>query len=171
MVRILQRKQMQLGMILLGAAASLGVSMILPAAGRSITAQASPPPQAITARTITLNVTGRLHLTSRHNFTLNEQGLASGTIKGAIYVRLTAVSSSRVTVAVDIRPPGGSISGSGAGSYRRLGRTSSFYGSMSLGRGTGRYGHVHGSGLCFKGTIEESHGDAITVYVTGRISD
>ncbi len=125
---------------------------------------------ATAARTISLNETGHLRLTSKHDFTLNERGTASGTVAGTIYVRLTAVSSSRVTVAVDIRPPGGAIEGSGAGSYRRSGSTASFSGSMTIAHGTGRYASTHGSGLSFSGTIQESHGDAITVYVKGRVS-
>jgi hypothetical protein len=123
------------------------------------------------ARTTSLNENGRLHLTSKHNFTLNEQGSASGTAAGAIYVHLTAVSSSRVTVEVNIYPRGGSISGYGAGSYRRSGATVDFSGAMSIGRGTGRYARIHGSGLSFSGTIAESDRDAITVHVSGRVSD
>lgn len=126
---------------------------------------------ATAARTISLNETGHLHLTSKHDFTLNERGTASGTVAGTIYVRLTAVSSSRVTVAVDIRPPGGSISGSGSGTYRRSGSVASFSGSMSFAHGSGKYAGAHGSGLSFSGTIQESHDDAITVYVKGRVSD
>jgi hypothetical protein len=129
------------------------------------------PPRAAAARTIMLRETGHLRLTSKHNFTLNERGRASGTIKGTIYVRLTAVSSSRVTVKLEIHRPGGSISGSGAGAYRRRGKTASFSGSMSIGHGTARYAHAHGSNLSFSGTIRESKHDAITVYVTGRVSD
>jgi len=123
------------------------------------------------ARTVTLNETGHLHLTSKHNFTLNEQGTASGTAAGAIYVHLTAVSSNRVTAEVNIYPRGGSITGYGTGSYRRSGSTASFSGSMSIARGTGSYAHIHGSNLSFGGTIEESHADAITVHVSGRASD
>jgi hypothetical protein len=121
-------------------------------------------------RTFVLNETGHLHLTSKHNFTLNERGSAVGTIAGTIYVRLTAVSSTRVTFVVGIYPPGGSISGSGTGSYRRMGSTASFSGSMSLGHGTGKYARAHGSGLSFSGAIQESHEDAITVYLRGRVS-
>ena len=122
------------------------------------------------ARTVSLSETGHLRLTSKHNFTLNERGTATGTIGGSIYVHLTPVSSSRVTVEVNIYPHGGSISGAGSGSYSRSGATARFAGSMSFGRGTGRYAGAHGSGLSFSGTIEESNRDAITVYVSGKVS-
>jgi hypothetical protein len=131
----------------------------------------SETPFARGARTIFLNESGHLHLTSKHNFTLNERGTASGTARGSIYVHLTAVSSSRVTVEVGIYPHGGSISGSGSGSYRRSKKTAYFNGTLSIGRGTGSYAHAHGSGLSFSGTIRESENDAITVRVSGRVSD
>jgi hypothetical protein len=123
------------------------------------------------ARTVSLSETGRLHLTSKHNFTLNEKGSATGTATGAIYVRLTAVSTSRVTAQINIYPRGGSISGHGAGSFRRVGATAEFSGTMSIDRGTGSFAQIHGTGLSFSGTIAESHGDAITVHVRGRVSD
>jgi hypothetical protein len=138
------------------------------AVARTATARA---PSAHTARTIFLKETGRLHLTSRHNFTLNEQGSASGTIAGTIYVHLTAVSSSRVTAEVNIYVSGGSISGRGTASYRREATRAAFSGSISFGHGTGSYARAHGSGLSFSGTIAESHGDAIVVHVSGRMSD
>ncbi len=131
----------------------------------------SPAPSALAARTISLNETGRLRLISKHNFTLNERGSASGTAAGTIYVHLTAVSTSRVTAEVNIYTSGGSISGNGTASYHRASSTASFAGSMSIDRGTGRYDHVHGSGLSFSGTIEESNHDAITVHVSGSVSD
>lgn len=124
-------------------------------------------PALTSARTTSLNETGHLRLTSKHNFTLNERGSASGTI----YVHLTAVSSTRVTVQVNIYPRGGSVSGSGTGSYRRRGTTAEFSGSMSFSQGTGSYDQIHGSGLSFSGTIEEANHDAITVHVNGRVSD
>ncbi|MGA8364711.1 MAG: hypothetical protein WB709_09350 [Solirubrobacteraceae bacterium] len=127
-------------------------------------------PLAHAARTISLNETGRLHLTSKHNFTLNEQGSATGTVKGTIYVHLTAVSSTRVTAEINIYAHGASFSGNGNASYHRGSTTASFAGSMSINRGTGTYAHVHGSGLSFSGTIAESSNDAITVHVSGRVS-
>lgn len=128
--------------------------------------------RAHASRTISLNETGHLHLTSRHNFTLNERGSATGTVTGTgtIYVHLTAVSSTRVTAEVNIYARGASFSGHGSASYHRGATTATFAGSMSIDRGTGRYAHVHGSGLSFSGTIAESNRDAITVHVSGRVS-
>jgi hypothetical protein len=157
----------KLGAVLTAGALSLG--SLIAAGALSPGLSRAQTPSVLTARTTSLNETGRLHLTSKHNFTLNEQGSASGTV--AIYVHLTAVSSTRVTAEVNIYPHGGSLSGHGTASYHRASTTASFSGSMSIDRGTGSYAHVHGSGLSFSGTIQESNHDAITVHVSGNVSD
>jgi hypothetical protein len=123
------------------------------------------------ARTISLTENGHLHLTSKHNFTLNEVGTASGTASGTIYVRLTAVSTSVVKAEISIYPHGGSLAGSGTAGYHRSGTVAQFSGSMAIDQGTGSYARVHGSGLRFSGSIAESDRDAITVQVSGRVSN
>jgi hypothetical protein len=162
--RMIRRK---LGAILTAGA----LSLTAPAARGIVTADGSEPiSPAHTARTVSLNETGHLHLTSKHNFTLNEQGSASGTVTGTIYVHLTAVSSTRVVAEVNIYMRGGSISGNGQARYHRGPTTASFSGSISIGHGTGSYARAHGSGLSFSGTIAESKNDAIVVHVSGRVS-
>lgn len=120
-------------------------------------------------RTVSLNETGRLHLISKHGFTLSEVGTASGTVKGPISVHLTIVSTNRVSVEVTLSPKGGSVSGSGTASYHKGETDASFAGAMSVGRRSGSFAHAQGSGLRFSGTIARSN-DAITVYVSGRLS-
>jgi hypothetical protein len=142
----------------------LGPGVSSGAAGRAGTQSAR------VARTFSLHESGRLHLTSKHGFTLNEQGSGSGTITGTIYVHLTIVSTSRVSAEVNIYPGGSSISGVASASYHRGTTSGSFSGSLSISRGTGSYARAHGSGLSFTGTIQRSN-DAITVYVSGRVSD
>lgn len=127
-------------------------------------------PVALAAKTLSLNESGSLHLMSKHGFTVNEQGSASGTITGTIYVHLTIVSTSRVSAEVNIYPRGGSISGHGTASYHRGSKTATFSGSASISGGTGSYDHAHGQGLSFSGTIARSN-DAITVHMSGRVSD
>ncbi|HEY1688548.1 MAG TPA: hypothetical protein VGF95_06745 [Solirubrobacteraceae bacterium] len=132
---------------------------------------APPSTSARATHTTTLSEVGHLHLLSRHNFTLTEQGSAAGTIAGTLYVRMVAVSSSRVTAEVQIGTRRGTIAASGSGSYRRTDGTASFSGSLSIDSGSGDYADVHGSGLHFSGTIDEAHHDAITVRVSGTVSD
>lgn len=127
------------------------------------------PSSALAVRSVYLRETARLRLTSRHGFTLSERGFATGTVSGTIYVRLTAVSSSRVVAQVSIYRRGGSISGHGSASYRRGSAQAVFSGSMSVDRGTGSYRGVKGSALSFDGTIARSN-NAIGVQVAGRVS-
>ncbi|MGH2912801.1 MAG: hypothetical protein ACRDJ3_10060 [Solirubrobacteraceae bacterium] len=127
-------------------------------------------PSASSTRTISLNERANLHLTSKHGFTLNEQGAATGTFKGTIYVHLKIVSTKKVTAEVNIYPSsGGSISSTASAAYRREGAIGSFSGSLSIARGTGSYSHARGSGLSFSGTIAKSN-DAVTVHVSGKAS-
>ena len=69
---------------------------------------------ASASRSVSLNESGRLHLTSKQGFTLNEQGSASGTITGTIYIHLHLTSTSKVTAEVSIYPSGGSLTGNGS---------------------------------------------------------
>lgn len=124
---------------------------------------------ARSARTISLNESAQLHLTSRHGFTLNEQGSASGSVSGAMYVHLTIVSTTRVVAEVNFYPRGGSISGKATASYRRGSSTASFTGTLAIAHGTGSYAHASGSGLSFSGTIRRSD-EAIAVQVHGAAS-
>lgn len=125
---------------------------------------------AHSASTFTLNESGNLHLTSKHGFTLNEQGTATGTVRGPIYVHLKIDSSSHVSAELSIYPHGGSITGYGSAAYHRGRTDATFSGTLSVARGTGSYSHARGKGLSFSGTIQRSN-DAITVHVAGRVSN
>jgi len=155
---------------LLSAAAS--VSLAAAWASGMLAPNASQARAAVArgARVLSLNENGSLRLTSKKGFTLNEQGFASGTVKGRIYVRLTIVSSSRVTAELSIYPSGGSITAHGSASYHEESTNARFSGSMSIERGTGGYAHARGSGLSFSGTIQRSN-DAVTVHVSGQAVD
>ena len=135
----------------------------------ALTAAADAQPNA-RDRALFLNESGRLHLTSHHGFTLNEEGGASGTIHGTIYIHLTVSSTNHVTAQVSIYPRGGSLSGYASASYRVAGATARFNGTMSVSGGTGAYRHARGSGLGFSGTISR-YNDAVSVALTGRMSD
>jgi hypothetical protein len=125
---------------------------------------------AYASRTINLNESGRLQLTSKSGFTLNERGSASGTITGSIYIHLHLVSSSKVTAEVSIFPSNGSLSGTGSASYHVNGGTATFSGTLAITRGTGRYAHARASSLAFTGMIQRRN-DAVTVRLTGPLSD
>lgn len=151
---------------------ALAASVLLAAswASGTLAASASPARAAVGARVISLNENGSLHLTSKNGFTLNEQGPASGTVSGTIYVHLDIVSSSRVSAELSIYPHGGSLTAQGSASYHKESTLARFSGTMSIERGTGSYAQAHGSGLSFSGTIQRSN-DAVTVHVAGRAVD
>jgi hypothetical protein len=134
----------------------------------ALAALASAAP-AGAARTLTLNDTAHLRLTSKHKFTLNEQGSASGTISGPIYIHLNIVSTNRVTAEVSIYSGGSSLTGYATATYRPAGGVASFDGAMSIARGSGRYRHVHATGLSFTGTVQRLS-DAVSVHVYGKLS-
>jgi hypothetical protein len=151
----------------------LGSGVALVVAGLFAGVLASPASSrselARTAGTITLNDTAHLRLTSHHAFTLNEEGSASGSVAGKIYIHLKVASTNRVTAEVSIYPSGGSVTGYATASYHPSGAVASFNGTMTVERGSGRYNHAHGSGLSFSGTIQRSN-DAVTVHVSGRMT-
>lgn len=154
-------------LVALGAACATGLWTVAIAPGPSV-ARAEHSP-ARSTRTLTLNERGRLRLTSRHGFTLNEQGTATGTLAGSIYVHLKIVSTSQVLAEVSIYAHGGSVSCHARASYRRGTATASFAGALSIDSGTGSYAHARGANLSFSGTIQRSN-EAIAVYVSGRAS-
>lgn len=128
------------------------------------------PVRATAARTLALSESGRLSLTSKKGFTLNERGLATGTIAGTIYIHLHLVSNSMVTAEVNIYPRGGSLSGYGSASYHVEGAVARFSGRLSISRGTGTYARARASGLHFNGTIRRRN-DAVAVTLSGPLSD
>lgn len=135
----------------------------------ALTAGGASGATAHAARTITLNDSGRLHLTSHHTTHLNFQGTASGTIRGTIYIHLNVTSQNRVSAEVSIYPSNGSLTGVSRANYRANGGQASFSGTLSISRGSGAYAHAHASRLSFNGTIQRSD-DATTVHVSGPLS-
>jgi hypothetical protein len=135
----------------------------------ALTAGGASGATARAARTITLNDSGRLHITSHHTTHLNFQGTASGTIRGTIYIHLDVTSPTRVSAEVSIYPSNGSLTGLSTASYRSSGGQASFSGTLSISRGTGAYARAHASRLSFSGTIQRSN-DATNVRVSGPLS-
>lgn len=134
----------------------------------SVVALAVAAPAA-SARTMSITELGKLHLTSHHGFTLNEEGQALGSIAGKIFIHLHVASTNHVTAEVSIYPRGGSVTGYASASYHPSGGVATFSGTMSVARGTGTYNGAHGSGLSFTGTVQRSN-DAVTVHVSGKMT-
>src|ERR1035441_10214627 len=103
---------------LLAVAATVSLAASLASGTLALSTSQARAAVASGARVLSLNENGSLHLTSKNGFTLNEKGLASGTVRGTIYVHLSIVSSSRVTAELNIYPSGGSITAKGSASYQ-----------------------------------------------------
>jgi hypothetical protein len=166
----MRRSATALAVLAAALSALAGASVSASGASGSGVAPAPAAPAALAARTISLNESAQLHLTSRHGFTLNEQGTASGSVSGTMYVHLTIVSTTHVVAEINFYPRGGSISGRASASYKRGSSTASFAGTLTIVRGTGSYARAHGSGLSFSGTIRRSD-EAIAVAVHGTASE
>jgi hypothetical protein len=150
--------------------ASAGTMLALAAAGAHIAIAAARAPQerisVWTARALNVEDTGHLHLLNASGSVLSEEGPVSGTLPGNAKVRL--VVGTRVLASFTIYPrSGGSIIGSGNATLHSSSRYSSFGGSLSVARGTGRYAHAHGSGKLY-GVIDRRT-DEVTVQTTGTL--
>jgi hypothetical protein len=99
---------------------------------------------------------------------LNEQGTATGTINGTIYIHLK-ISEHHVSAEVSIYPHGGSLTATGSASSHVNGGLAPFAGAITVARGTGTYAHAHSGALRFTGSIQRSN-DAVTVQPSGRLS-
>lgn len=141
----------------------------LMAVGAGVAPAAAAGAQARAARTISLNETGSLHRTGHHGFHIDEEGTASGTIRGKIYIHLDITSTNQVTAEVNIYPSGGSLSGEGSAAYRTEGGQATFSGTLSISRGSGSYAGAHASGLSFSGTIQRAN-DNTVVHLSGNLT-
>ncbi len=115
-----------------------GIGLGTVASVAATTRSGGAPSPAHSARSVSLIETAHLHLTSHRGFTLNEEGSASGTVRGAIFIHLHIGNShGLVTAEVNIYPHGGSLTGYGSASYRVDGGAALFSGKLSVTRGTG----------------------------------
>jgi len=117
------------------------------------------------ARAISVDDTGHLRLMNASGSVLNEEGPAAGSLPGRVKVRL--VVRATVTASFTIETRSGSISGHGSAVLHSSTRYSSFGGSLSVDRGSGRYAHASGSGGLY-GVIDRGN-DSLIVQTVGTL--
>jgi hypothetical protein len=123
---------------------------------------------AHSTRLLKVDDSGHLHLLHAYGEVIEEEGKASGTLRGTVFVHMT-VGSANVTATFTIRSEaGGSIEGHGEAVLHSSGRYSSFAGTLSVRHGTGRYSRAHGTGKLY-GTIERTIEKHLTVQTTGTL--
>ncbi len=150
--------------------AIIAACALMAAGAIALATVAAAAPVARSARTISLSETAYLHPTSRPTLTINEEGSASGTIKGTIYIHLHLENShDGVTAEVNIYPHGGSLSGHGSASYQVEGADAVFSGKLSITQGTGSYAQARAPSLRFSGSIQRRTDD-VTVRLSGPLS-
>jgi hypothetical protein len=137
-------------------------------------ASARPPAPASTdlrarsARLLKVDDSGHLHLLQAFGEVIEEEGRATGSLPGTVFVRMN-VGAGNVTASFTIRSEGGgSIAGHGEAVLHGSGRYSSFSGTLSVSHGSGRYSHAHGDGKLY-GTIERTSTKHLTVQTIGTL--
>lgn len=122
---------------------------------------------AVAARTLSIKETGILDLIGSLGNTLYERGRASGTLSGAVEIKLTLVSSTHVTAVFTAKLSGGSINGQASGSFQSIGSLGYFGGTLGLTHGTGTYKHVSGR-ISISGILNRRN-DHLIVHVSGKM--
>lgn len=126
-------------------------------------------PSAHAARTISIKESANLSLDNHKGVVLKEHGTAKGTLGGTLYLQLRVNSTRSVTASVQFYPKGGGLNASASASYKVSGAYARFSGRLNITSGSGSYRKASGKNLSFSGTIKRTN-DAITVYVSGRLS-
>jgi len=129
-------------------------------AGIGLSARASVTSRRVTAhmaKTVSLVETGHLTFdpSLERGAAIGERGSAVGTYNAPVEVLLT-IHAHYVTADVTIYAHGGSIAGAADANYTVTGSVGSFYGTLTIKRGTGTFRHISGK-LQFKGAINHQN--------------
>lgn len=146
----------------LGTTLGLGAAVLFALSGG---ASAAAPAGAHTARSVSVNDTGHLHLLKYSGSVMLEEGPAAGTLPGKARVRMIVGATVSATFTITVH--GGSISGSGSAALHSSGRYSSFGGSLRVVRGTGRFRHARGGGKLYGTLDRRTH--ALVVQTIGTL--
>jgi len=120
------------------------------------------------ARIERLTESGTLHITKAAGFVVEASGHVTGTLNGLLALRLTLVSTSRLTSTFSGHPRSGSLSGQGAGTYHLAGAIAVFSGTVSITGGSGTYAHAFGTDIHVSGTMNRQK-KTVTLHVAGQI--
>ena len=131
----------------------------------------SPATGAIQGRTAArqerLTESGTLRITRAAGFVVEASGQVTGTLHGVLSLRLTLVSTSRLTATFTGHPRNGTLSGQGAGSYHLVGAVARFGGVATITGGSGAYARASGGGIQVNGTMNRQK-KIVTLQVAGN---
>jgi hypothetical protein len=111
---------------------------------------------------------GHLHLVSNSGSNLVEEGVVSGTVPGRVRVSFDVGPTVYASFTIYVQG-GGSISGHGHGTLHSTSAYSTFGGSLSVTRGTGRFAHAHGTGGLYGAINRKSSSYPMTVQTVGKL--
>jgi hypothetical protein len=163
-----------LGAALLAAVASVGVVGVAASHARSASTGGGAgavevPATGRAANVVSVKDEGHLHMVNgSEGADLIEEGSVSGTIPGRVRVDFDIGPTVNASFTI-YAGGGGSISGHGKGSLHSTGLYSTFGGSLTVTRGTGRYAHAHGSGGLYGAINRKTY--ALTVQTVGKLYD
>lgn len=148
---------------------AIAVVVATAVAGGTTASSADGVPIARSARTLSVREQGRLHLVRSSGSLLIDEGRASGTLTGNVYLRFVYDGSPTVSAQLTISGPGWSVRARGVG--RLSSPTSpapSFRGSLAIVGGSGRFARARGSGELFGVFFRRSY--ALTVQAIGKLT-
>jgi hypothetical protein len=163
--RTVQRGSLRASLAFLAIALGLGVTTGVAPSG-AIPSRSEPT--AIAARTLLMNVTGKLHLVSRVGRVLNHRGSLTGSISGPVSTRSIALASNHGEGTFTFYPKGGSISGRATSYGRVVGAAVYFTGISTITGGTGIWAHASGKNLRFTGVLDRQN-LSVTEHFVGSI--
>jgi hypothetical protein len=112
-----------------------------------------------------------MRLVSKHGETLDERGTATGSVGlSPIVATFYGVNAEHGTATLLGDSKGSSLSGRAVLSAYTVGHIGHFEGDMTITGGTGKYAHVHGHGLRFKGTIDR-HDFNVHAELVGKLEE
>jgi hypothetical protein len=151
-------------------ASSTGLGAASAAAERvarvSLAFRGAAPRTARSSHVLDVKDEGHLHSVRNSGSELTEEGPVSGTIPGRVRANFNIGATIYATFTIYANR-GGSISGRGKGALHSTSVYSTFGGSLTVIRGTGRYAHAHGDGGLYGAINRKTY--ALTVQALGTL--
>ncbi len=136
--------------------------------GTGLPAIADPGAAKASSRVIMLKETAQLRVTKNTPTVHEAHGQCSGTIAGALYLRIVVENATRTSQTFSGSSRAGTLSGRGVSTYRVAGSVLSFTGTISISNGSGTYAHAYGSGIHIEGSMNRLKG-TISMEISGSM--
>jgi hypothetical protein len=149
-----------------GSAHTAAAGAVTAGTGRNVGRPGRSGPTATAAHVLNVKDEGHLHEVGESGSDLVEEGPVTGTVPGRVKVNFNVGPTIYSSFTIYPRG-GGSISGHGSGLLHSTGKWSTFGGTITVTRGTGRYAHAHGTGQMYGVINRKTY--ALTVQTIGKL--